>query len=531
MIQNISRQNKFHLAWFGVAIFAALWALRPVWDMDLWWHIALGRFIVESGLPLTDPLALGREGVSWATFQGGYEAFVALLDQWGGIFLVRGVHASAVGVGIALFGRSAQKVSGSFILGLAAAFLLLVLYEDRIRVRPHVFHFLGMNLLLCHLATRNFMWKFKDILWLVPLFVVWSGFHGPASLWGLLLVGGGVLPTWKRRESWAPLAASLAALLLTPGVWRGLVSSFAVHTRPGIQSRFVPEHGTLFDYFNGGTEHGVWVVSLVIVILALGISSLLWKAKKRDFSYAALVFVSVPMGLFSLLFARFAWYAVGPLLVGLIWGSKCKRQVAILVLCGSASLFAWEATDYVLPRYVSLEAGPWAEDIQEGHPHHFPLGATRFLQKAGISGGIYNEVGWGGFLLYNLEPGTRTLYDSRIVFGEEAAQLLIDDDRLVNQRARGLRASKAADRRVAEKAFGTSREGLAKIAERLGADLIVKRVPVFGTPGVANAPVDWHLLYRDNQAEVWALKDEKLSGRLEQIRGAWGQGQVQGISE
>ena len=95
----------------------------------------------------------------------------------------------------------------------------------------------------------------------------------------------------------------------------------------------------------------------------------------------------------------------------------------------------------------------------------------------------------------------------------------------------GLRASSAKARREGEKAFGESRQELAEEAHGLGIDLIVRRAPVFGTPGVAAAPQSWTLLYRDGMAEVWARNDDQLPARLSKIRSAWGESQVQSKTE
>ena len=526
-MNSSQQQNPIgHWLWIGVGALVTLWALRPIWDMDLWWHIALGRLILESGFPTTDPLAVGRGALEWATFQGGYEVMVALAEETLGLFGVRLIHALAVGTAVGLVGYTVHRENGQPWVGLAVVFLLLFLYEDRIRVRPHVFHFLGMTWMLCRLARNGFHWVRRDLFFLIPVLMVWSSFHGPASLWGLLMVGAGTLAKARSRESWEVAFASGFAVLVTPGVFRGLISAFSVHTRPGIQARFVPEHGNLFHYLDGSPRGFLVVVLAVVSTLAL-IAALIQLWRKRDTGWLALCLGVIPMGIFSLLFARFAWYAVGPLLlVALVFGTRFRQPTWILAAL-TCSLFAWDASQYVLPRYADQKEGVWSQDIQEGRPHHFPLAAARFLQKAEITGEIYNEVGWGGYLLYALPTGTRTLYDSRIAFVPQAADMLIEDDAIMATRMKGLRATSAEQRRENEKKFGAAREKLAEEAHGLGIDLIVRRAPVFGTPGVAAPPRSWTLLYRDGMAEVWARNDDNLSTRMEKIRKAWGETQVQ----
>ena len=97
--------------WFLVFLLTCLWSLRPIWDMDLWWHLALGHFIDENGLPVVDPFALGREAEPWRTFQGGYEWFFHQIEMGMGLLGVRLHHAMAIGLGMALLGATAERLT------------------------------------------------------------------------------------------------------------------------------------------------------------------------------------------------------------------------------------------------------------------------------------------------------------------------------------------------------------------------------------------------------------------------------------
>ena len=85
-----------------VGLVTFLWAFRPIWNIDIWWHIALGRHILFNGWPETDVLSAALSSDPWTTFQGGYEIFVALIHDAGGLFLVRAVHAGTIACGMGL---------------------------------------------------------------------------------------------------------------------------------------------------------------------------------------------------------------------------------------------------------------------------------------------------------------------------------------------------------------------------------------------------------------------------------------------
>src|ERR1700752_1758187 len=49
-----------------VAAALALLSFVHLWDPDVWWHLATGRFIVEHhGLPHTDPFSFTMAGAPW----------------------------------------------------------------------------------------------------------------------------------------------------------------------------------------------------------------------------------------------------------------------------------------------------------------------------------------------------------------------------------------------------------------------------------------------------------------------------------
>lgn len=467
------------------ALLAAMWALRPVWDIDLGWHLALGRYMWEHGWPTVDVLSAARPDAPWTTFQGGYELLVAALERRGGLFAVRLLHAAAVGGGVFLLDRVARHRGAKGWLRVAIVAVALVLYEDRIRVRPHVFHFLFIWWAFLELVrpatalsplsagTRQFMWSFL---------------HAPASLWGIALLGAGAVGEPRNRWRWASVAIAAGATALAPGALAGLRGAFGVHTEGELQAAWVPEHGPLWQYFQSGLgAHAYFVVGLVLLSLAF----FALRVRRVD----GPVLAAAGMAVFSVLIARFAWYALAPALVAMRPDPTIRRPLVSPIVAGFAALalFATDAFLYVVPRYRDLpevdspQPRVWATDWQPGA---FPEGAANFLHDTGIKGNIFNEVGWGGYLLYRLHPGVRTLTDGRIAFGPEVGELLARDTRL----QRGIVLQEAS--------------------ERFGIDLAVRRRGRF----LASPPTGWTMLYADSVAEVWARQDDNLPARIRQTR-------------
>lgn len=482
-----------------VFLAALAWALRPIWDIDVWWHMALGRHILAHGLPETD--VLGVVPMPWRTFQGGYEVFVAWLDGVGGLGLVRLVHALAVAGGMTLLGVTARKVSGSTVVAVAFLCIAVVLYEDRVRVRPHVFNLLFIAALLpVVVEQRRRLW---ELCWIVPLMALWGAFHGPASLWGLALLGTVAVVKPLDWRGWVQVAAPAGALALVPGVVAGMRGAAQVHTTGRMQELFVPEHWPLRAYLDAGLgAHGVVVPALVVgILLAAAVVSGralrgLDGEHRHDGALAprgtsapeSLTLAAAGMGLFSILMARFAWFSLIPLLRTLR-GARFGGRTAwtALVLC--ATLATWDLSTYVLPRWRDVD--PWTTDVQPGA---FPEAAAEVLARAGIEGRVFPDSQWGGYLLWRLHPGVRVLTDGRIAFPERAGEMLLDFRR-------------------------SHREAHLDEAHALwGIDLAVMRTPAFA-PG--RPPARWALLWADPVAEVWARKDAALAGRRQAVAAAF----------
>src|SRR5688572_533637 len=126
----------------GLALLFFAWTLRPVWDIDIFMHIAIGRELLEHGIPTTDVLSSATPDAAWTPFQVSYEVLVELLDRALGLWGVNAVHSAIMGIALALASRRFGQLSAQSGWTLLLTALLLVTFEARVRPRPHVFNLL-----------------------------------------------------------------------------------------------------------------------------------------------------------------------------------------------------------------------------------------------------------------------------------------------------------------------------------------------------------------------------------------------------
>lgn len=470
------------LALWGVLF---LWCLRPAWGIDVFFHVVVGRIVLDDGIPVRDVLSAAHPDAPWTPFQVGYEVLVALVDRVGGLDALRGLHAAVYATGVALTALRARDATRSRIAPLLGTLLLLVLLEPRLRMRPHAFNLLLEAGVLLPLASGA--WRRAPRRWLWGLGAAgfgWGLLHAMGALWLVAVAGTVVVLGRGRRERlWGAgaVAASLGGLLLAPGAAGGVVHVVRI---AGGWGRWVPELAPSWAWLERGSAFGV----VYGLLPWLGVASVGLAIRSRpDPARRATVLAAAGLALGGVAMARLAYYAVfamvlvAPELAAL--RTRLRPLAGPRLQAGVAAALALLLVLRVGPRWG--EAFPWTTTLQPGL---FPVREARVLDRAGIEGGIFNASEWGGYLLYVLWPDGRVLSDGRIAFRPDVAQLLRADE----ERARRPAVAEAAWRRY-------------------GIDLLVRRRGAF--PGHP----EWKLLLRGPVAEVWSRRGPVTERREEAI--------------
>jgi hypothetical protein len=404
-----------------VALLAALYSLpaaigfRPVIDLDIWWHLRQGAWIVENRtVPFTDPFTSYGLGKTWIAYSWLYEIIVYGLYRLSGVFgIVLYTTALAFGITFALH-RCLRQLSGDLLVAsgltaLAIAGMFPVLVEPR----PWLFNVLFVILELTVLLEVRRSGSTRPLWMLPPLFLVWACIN-IQFIYGLFILFLAVIEAilsqrLSRHRNEAPnrsgafrtkpmlltLAASLVATCLTP---------YHVNV-------YIP------------------------VITAIKLTDPFYFLKELQAPSFRLVFDWVALGL--LLSATFAvgrrW--PGPFLVlllttGAFLGFRAHRDVWLLVTA-SAIILATVRVPSAVPR-VTLCARHWAlvgvivvavsmslgvtrasvSRLDRAIAEKFPVDAAAFVESHGYRGRVYNHYDWGGYLMWRL-PDIDVVLDGR----------------------------------------------------------------------------------------------------------------------
>ncbi|MFN2592826.1 MAG: hypothetical protein ABR532_08345 [Candidatus Dormibacteria bacterium] len=219
----------------AAAMLSLLLTVQVFRDPDVWWHLALGRYITDHGIPSAEPFSFVAPARAWVGQQWLYELSLARIVDAGGpglASLVMGLLGTSALVLAALSTPGFRTVPGPW----AAACLLgsALVAGQVLGVRGQVISVLGVAAVLFILSR----WRqgHARVVWaLPPLLLLWSNLHA-GFIAGLIIplvvltvhrparsvttvgegdrqAGGAGL---ARRPLLAAIAAAGAATLLTP---------------------------------------------------------------------------------------------------------------------------------------------------------------------------------------------------------------------------------------------------------------------------------------------------------------------------
>jgi hypothetical protein len=411
-------------------------AARPIGDPDFWWHLKTGQLILETrAIPHSDifsSLHFGKEWVAheWLSEVVMYSVYRSL--GYGGLIVLFALVITTAF--LVVYQRYRQRVGHPHIAGFAlllGAFATLPTWG----VRPQMFSLLFASIFLAILDNYTRNGRERGLWWLVPLTVCWVNMHAGFALGiGLVLltiVGLAVESLLSRGESlktvWRAirplsvvLLVCLAAVMVNPNGVR--IYSYPFETlNSHAMMKYIGEwsspdfHEPMFQALAllifltfGALALSRKRVSLreLLLLAATGVAAL---RSGRNVPFFALV--AIP------LLAEHSWDWISTQRWGQWLTRPEKRETgknaAIKVALNIAFLVV-APLGLVLTRVAQSAANQPLVNSQQ-----FPAAAVDYLAAQKLPQPIYNEYGWGGYLIWRLYPDYRVYIDGRAdVYGD-----------------------------------------------------------------------------------------------------------------
>ena len=423
-------------AWGALATgLAAFWAflanLSETTANDIWIQMRVGYDILRTqAFPSLETYSATVAGRPFIAHEWLSSVVFALLDRvCGGAglsFLTAGVALACFGL-LWASGTAQQRQSLYF-----GPLLLLAIYLTSFRVlaRPHIFSLVAFACIVLALERWRRSGRSRDLLWLLPMQLLWVNLHGAAlfgpALFAMLaglvavltllpaLAGSADAERYNARSvlQLGGMALALAATcMLNPYGTELITFSIDLLGNAYVKSR-VWEWTSPIRASNGH-YYWMWLYVAMLALLWLGLLSRLATRPWIDLSLAALMtLLSLRANRFVSDAALFMFPILARSLQGLgIWtagAQRLRRQ-------------PWLELGLVTLLLTNTLVHGYAHSMREhrplfgwGYGGDMPYMEVDLLKKMNLRGTIFNEYSDGALIIYHLAPQIRPVLDSRI---------------------------------------------------------------------------------------------------------------------
>jgi len=399
------------------------WALT---DFDVWWHARVGSWILHNRVfPRTALFSRFGDNRSWAAYSWGFEVVASKMIDWFGIaglcLLLIVANFAIVYALITVL----QKLSGSFWTGWLLTIACFLAVGANCGIRPGLWTIFSYTIELGLLITARRSRSVSPLFGLPALFLVWANIHIQFT-YGLAVLGLFVLDTilahiasvqkwgWGADDGALPLkpvlaicVASLISTLISPYTWH-LYEIALVYAR---NQHLYDQITELF-----ALNFRIYPHYLQLLIFGAGCLAAGWRRYRSLFPYALLALT----GVVAFRAARDGWYVCMSSLA-IIADARYRACVEeserddprsvwlqrAVITCFALVILAVSMQQF---KHLPLEA-----EIAE----QFPLKAARFVEQSHLSGPLYNNLNWGGFLIWAL-PDLPVAIDGRTdLYGQD----------------------------------------------------------------------------------------------------------------
>jgi hypothetical protein len=394
-------------------------------DPDTFWHVAVGERIWATHVwPTADSYSFTAPGVHWIAYEWLGEVAMALAARAGELSGLAAMLIGLIAVITVLLYYYVFLRCGNTKAAFLATALLLPVAAVSFTLRPQLLGYIF--LLLTLVCLERFRQGRPKSLWCLPfLFLIWVNTHGTFVL-GLAAIGlywvsgfvnferGGLVgKRWtdsQRLQLSVTFLFCTLALLVTPYGSRLAAYPLEIATSQPINIANVQEWQPLS--FSLGL--GKYLLALLLVVF---VAHVIFPLKHRLDEMGMLLFavyaICVHIRFVSVFVMLFA-----PILANILvrWVPPYERAKDKYIL--NVALIA--LTVAALIKYL-----PGNAELHKMVAKDYPVGAVEYLRQHPQPTGMFNDYGYGGYLIWQLGPehkvfidGRADLYEYSGVFGD-----------------------------------------------------------------------------------------------------------------
>jgi hypothetical protein len=397
-------------------------------DPDLWWHLKVGDWIVQHhAVPYVGIFSRTAGTRPWIAYSWGYEVLLSRVYAWSGLLglALFGILLT-MAVAFALFWML-HRLSGRFWVAWILSLVGCFAYLFSLMPRPVFVTMILFTIMLTFLLEDQRTGRMQLLWWLPLVFVLWANIH-IQFIYGLFVLGLFMgINLLQRLASWVGIELGFLQPPTLPlsGLIGVLCACFAAsfigpytyhlyHVVAAYSNSHVP-YSTIQELSAFDFKH---LTQYVLLLLTAGaFFAVGWPRKLDVFKFLLLIIASV----IAFRTARDAWFVsicAAAFIADLPAGERAPTPVLKLPeLAGLGAVLA------ILMLLIARNIGFNTRNLDRAISRVYPVDAVNFVRKSSFPGPLYNDLDWGGFLIWYM-PQYPVVVDGRNdLYGDELDQL------------------------------------------------------------------------------------------------------------
>jgi len=382
-------------------------------DPDTWWHIAVGQRIMDTHVfPTADFYSFTAPGTHWIAYEWLGEMAMAFAAHLDGLRGLANLQILLVAIVTVLLYYYAYVRCGNWKAACVATGIFLPIASVIFTLRPQLFGY--VFLLITFICLEKFGQGHSRALWVLPpLMVVWINTHGTFAFGMAMMaayyagglfkfeLGGLVAEPWTKRQRVQLLTTiflCLVATLITPYGTELAAYPLIMATSQPFNIANIQEWQPLA--FN--LAIGKYFLGLV---LALFLAHIFFPIKYKLHELAILLFAVYSAAVhirFMLVFVMVIVPVVAMFIVR--WMPRydpAKEKYALNLAMMAVMLIG-------IAKYLPSRA-----EVAKVVGKDYPVAAVDYLRQHPHLTGMFNDYGYGGYLIWQLGPQHKVFIDGR----------------------------------------------------------------------------------------------------------------------
>ena len=402
-----------------------------VLDFDLWWHLKVGDWIIQHlALPHTGIFSRTAANRPWVAYSWGYEVLLSRAYAWFGL-LGMGIFGTLLTLGVAgSIYWMLHRLSGRFWLSALLTALSCSAFLFDGTPRPFFFSMMLFAVTLTLLLEANRSGRVQTLYWLPPIFLLWANLH-IQFIYGLFLVGLFVAVSLAQQLT-AKLGLTLDFLVpqTLPAGTLVLVFFLCVCATV-IGPNFYHPYVAVYEYSKAKFTYSVimelqplffrdYTQYAELFLTAAAFFAVGWKKKLDLFKLSLLVIASVV----AFRTMRDGWFICIPAAACIadfpVSEAERDRPASWLELGGVAAVVA------ILLVLFSSGADFNQRGFDRAISSQYPVDAVNFLRRNPVPGPLYNNLNWGGFLMWYMPDYPVAIDGRNDLYGDDMDKLFFE---------------------------------------------------------------------------------------------------------